>query len=140
MPSVVIVEDDPGVSGMYTYIFKRRGFNVVQARDSMEGLKVLEVSQPDAIILDLLMPGENGIEFLKRAKLHDRMPNTKVFVVSNVESDEFAKQLEPFKIAKYVTKAEYTPNRVVEMVEESLAKEAGGLRISWLSKLWGKRR
>ena len=139
MPSVVIVEDDPGVSGMYTYIFKRRGFTVHQARDSMEGQKIVDLVKPNAIILDLLMPGENGIDFLKRANLHEKMPATKVFVVSNVDSEEFAKQLEPFKVEKYVTKAEYTPNRVVEMVEESLAKESGSLRVSWLKRMFGRR-
>jgi CheY-like chemotaxis protein len=120
---------------MYTFVLKRRGFTVHQARDSMEGLRVLEVAKPDAIILDLVMPGENGIEFLQRADLKDKLPHTKVFVVSNVESDEFAKQLEAFKIEKYVTKVQYPPNRIVDMVEDSLGREAGKLRLPWMSRL-----
>jgi DNA-binding NtrC family response regulator len=122
MPSVLIVEDDPGISGMYAYIFKRRGFTVHQARDSMEALRAVELVKPSAIVLDILMPGETGIEFLKRANLKDKSPGTKVFVVSNVESAEFAKELEPFKVAAYWTKAEKTPSSVVELVEQVLAK------------------
>lgn len=138
MPSVLIVEDDPSVSGMYTYIFKRRGFTVHQARDAMEGMRIMELVRPSALILDLLMPGENGIEFLKRADMKKKYPETKLFVVSNVGNEEFAKQLEPFKVANYVTKAEKTPNQVVEMVEQALASEAGGLRMPWWSWLRGR--
>jgi DNA-binding NarL/FixJ family response regulator len=137
MPTVLVVEDDPNVSGLYTFVLKKRGFVVHQARDAEEGMKLLDMVKPNVIILDLLMPGDNGIDFLKKAQLEKNYPSTKVFVASNVDSDEFAKQLEPFHVEGYVVKAQYTPHRVADMVERSLAVEAGRLRLPLLARLRG---
>jgi DNA-binding response OmpR family regulator len=135
VPDILIVEDDPSVSGLYAYILKKRGYLVHQARDAEEGLKVLATVKPSLILLDLLMPGDSGVEFLRRADLKAQYPGTKVIVASNVESREFAKSLEPYDIAGYVTKAEYTPHRVADLVERTLGVEAGQLRLGLLRRL-----
>ena len=141
MPTILIVEDDPNISGLYSYILKKRGHQVTQARNSDEGLRLLRTVRPQLIILDLLMPGDNGVEFLHQANLDGDYPDTKVLVVSNVDSPEFAKQLEPYPVSDYLTKAEYTPSRIADKVEEILGGESGGLRLApldWIAR-WLRR-
>jgi DNA-binding response OmpR family regulator len=137
MPSILIVEDDPNISGLYSFILKKRGHQVVQAMNVDEGLKYLAEFRPELIILDLLMPVENGVDFLKKAELAKDYPQTKVLVVSNVDSADFAKQLEPYHVADYLTKAEYTPHRIADKIEGLLGVEAGKLKLGpfkWIKK------
>jgi DNA-binding NarL/FixJ family response regulator len=114
----MIVEDDPNISGLYTYILKKRGHTVIQARNSDEALADIAAVKPSLIILDLLMPGDNGVEFLRKADLAKTSPQTKVLVVSNVESPEFAKQLEPYHVEDYLIKTAYSPHRIADLVEQ----------------------
>jgi DNA-binding response OmpR family regulator len=122
VPDILIVEDDPNISGLYAYILKKRGYVVQQARDSDEGLMYLERMRPALIILDLLMPGDNGVAFLRQAQLEKNYPRTKVMVVSNVDTPEFEKQLAPYHVAHYLTKAEYTPHRLADIIEKMIER------------------
>jgi DNA-binding response OmpR family regulator len=130
-----VVEDDPNISGLYAFKLKQRGHKVIQARDVEEALKYLDQFEPQLIILDLLMPVENGIDFLRQAELEKNYPQTKVLVVSNADNAEFAKQLEPYHVADYLTKAEYTPKRIADRIEEMLGVEAGSLRLGPLKRI-----
>jgi two-component system, OmpR family, response regulator len=135
VPDILIVEDDPSISGLYTYILKKRGYLVHQARDVHEGLQVLESTKPNLLLLDLLMPGESGLDFLSQANLAKQYPGTKVIIVSNVDSQEFEEQLKPYRVERYLTKAEYTPHRVADVVEQALGVEAGQLRLGLLGRI-----
>jgi DNA-binding NarL/FixJ family response regulator len=95
----------------------------------------LSSALPSLIILDLLMPGDNGVEFLKKANLAKNYPQTKVLVVSNVESPEFAEQLKPFHVVDYLIKADYSPHRIADIVEKAVNAETGGIKVpSWLRR------
>ncbi len=138
MANILIVEDDPNISGLYTFILKKRGHTVIQARDSDEALRDIATVRPSMIILDLLMPGDNGVEFLRKANLAETSPETKVLVVSNVESPEFAKQLEPFHVLDYLIKTDYSPHRIADVVEKTVSSESGRLSMPvWVRRLFG---
>jgi DNA-binding NtrC family response regulator len=139
MAHILIVEDDPNISGLYYYILKKRGHTVLQARDSDEALGDIALIRPSLIILDLLMPGDNGVEFLRKANLAVNSPETKVLVVSNVESPEFAKQLEPFHVLDYLIKTDYSPHRIADIVEKAVSRESGALRMpAWFRQLFSR--
>lgn len=139
MANILVVEDDPNISGLYSYILKKRGHTVLQARDSDEALSDIAVTHPSLIILDLLMPGDNGVEFLRKADLAHTSPATKVLVVSNVESADFAKQLEPYHVIDYLIKTDYSPHRIADIVEKAVSSESGLLRVPhWLRRLFSK--
>lgn len=119
MASVLIIEDDPNVRGQYASALKKRGYQVVQARDAQEGVQALDIAAPDVVLLDMLMPGGTGVSLLERADLANRYPKTKVVVASNVERSEFA-DLDKFKIDRYVVKAEVTPHTLADVVDDVL--------------------
>ena len=90
---VAIVEDDEAVCDALATLLVLESYSV---RTYASGEAFMRAAsnkwQPDCLLLDLLMPGENGIEFLQEADIKKKFPGTKVFVVSNVDSEEFAKQ------------------------------------------------
>ena len=65
---VLLVEDDPGARRLVEFTLQQAGFEVVMAKDGKEGLKVAQNEQPDAIIMDVMMPMMGGYEACLRLK------------------------------------------------------------------------
>ena len=65
---ILIVDDDPDILDALAMILESRGYEVVTARDGVEGLANLKAEKPDLMILDLLMPKMDGFSVLKELK------------------------------------------------------------------------
>lgn len=66
MATILIVEDERAQRILYKEEISDMGHRVVLARDGIEALKKMETHQPDLIILDIMMPGMNGLETLQK--------------------------------------------------------------------------
>ena len=66
MPTLLIIEDDNNLRRLYTQEFTEEGYRTLGAANSQEALALLGKHTPDIIILDLVMPGMDGIETLER--------------------------------------------------------------------------
>jgi len=62
---ILVVDDDPDILDATAMILESRGYDVVTARDGMEGLANLKAETPDLLILDLLMPKMDGFSVLR---------------------------------------------------------------------------
>ena len=61
MPAkILVVDDDPDILDAVALILESQGYDVVTARDGVEGLDTLRAENPDLMILDLLMPRKDG--------------------------------------------------------------------------------
>jgi DNA-binding response OmpR family regulator len=65
---ILVVDDDPDVLEAISIILEANGYEVVTARDGLDGLDKLKVEKPDLMILDLLMPKMDGFEVCKELK------------------------------------------------------------------------
>ncbi len=63
--AVLVIDDDPGVSQVLERVFAWEGWRVLRAQDGPAGLRVYEAERPDLVLLDLAMPGMNGLEVLE---------------------------------------------------------------------------
>ena len=77
---ILIIDDEPIMLENMAVYFQDSGFSVIQAGDGKEGLKAFAGHQPDLVLLDLRMPGMDGLEVLSRLK--KRSPDTPVIVVT----------------------------------------------------------
>lgn len=68
MPKILIVEDDPLTAKLYRDFLARGGYEVEIAIDGSSGLDQAQALAPDGILVDLMMPGINGVEFVKRLR------------------------------------------------------------------------
>jgi two-component system alkaline phosphatase synthesis response regulator PhoP len=59
---ILIVEDDPSVLRATSYIMEKEGYEVLTAQNGLEGLKKARESNPDLLILDVMLPGIDGFE------------------------------------------------------------------------------
>jgi len=65
MGKILVVDDDPDILDAVTLILESQGYEVVTARDGIEGLANLKAEQPDLMILDLMMPRMDGFAVCK---------------------------------------------------------------------------
>ncbi|MBI3620762.1 MAG: response regulator transcription factor [Nitrospirae bacterium] len=62
---VIIIEDDPDIAGLVEHYLAAEGFKVGHSRDGVEGLKRVKAAPPDLVILDLMLPGLDGLDVCK---------------------------------------------------------------------------
>ena len=62
-PLILIVEDDPDVLGLVVTLLTGEGYRVAIAEDGKEGLTAARRERPDLIVLDLMMPRMNALQF-----------------------------------------------------------------------------
>ena len=122
MAKILIIEDDPSLRKIYVAILSMEGFNVTGAFDGQEGLRLAAEIQPDLILLDMMMPNMNGIEFLRAYDILGQHPKVKVIAFSNTEKPEFVNEARKLGATRYTAKYSFTPKTLVSLIRETLAE------------------
>lgn len=102
---------------MYATKFKEAGHEVVAAENGAAALELLKGDRYDAVILDMVMPGMDGITFLTQAVKSGDASDAKFIVLSNQGEETDKKQAMEAGAAGYIVKAESVPSDVVAKVE-----------------------
>ena len=79
---VLVVDDDMPLRGMLSAALRQHGFQVLLAGDGGEAQRAFVIHHPDIILLDLMMPGENGWDFLQRLKETGHLGTIPIIVIS----------------------------------------------------------
>lgn len=79
---IVIVEDEPDILEVLSYNLKREGFEVTTALDGTTGLGLVEKLAPDLVLLDLMLPGIDGLEICRQIKGNKKLAHISVIMVS----------------------------------------------------------
>lgn len=80
--NVLVVDDELGALTLIGIMLERGGFNVLKAKDADNALAVLDQSTPDLIILDVMMPGINGIELCRIIRKRPDTSHVPVLILS----------------------------------------------------------
>lgn len=121
MSKIVIIEDDRSILEMYSLKFRAEGFTVYGASNGEDGLKVLSGTNPDVVLLDLMMPVMDGETMLKHLRATPWGKAIPVFIMTNLSRDEAPKGLERLGVTDYIIKANTTPHAVWEKVQAVLS-------------------
>ncbi len=87
-PSILIVDDEPSILQSLSGLLSDEGFGVITASTGYEALKIIDAESPDLVLLDIWMPGIDGIETLKEIKKVN--PHIQVIIISGHGSIETA--------------------------------------------------
>jgi DNA-binding NtrC family response regulator len=99
---VLIVDDEPRLRDMLTRSTREMGYEPVSARSAEQAAKVLEQDGFDAMILDLNLPGMNGLEFL--ARVRSRWPDLQVIILTGYGDLEAARKAIRLDAVDFLTK------------------------------------
>ncbi len=120
MAKVLIVDDEKILTTAYELVLSKDRHKVFIANRPQDGLDLVAQEHPDVLLLDMLMPDMNGIEFLKAL----RKKKLKVPVIlgfSNIENEEVIRAAKKLGIKEYLLKVNYTPRQIADLVA-TLAK------------------
>ena len=120
MKKILIIEDEKILANMYRDKFSQAGFKVLKAFEAKEGLALAKKEKPDLIILDILLPKENGIFFLEKWRKTPAISSALVIAFSNYDDPEIKRQAKKLGARDYLIKTDYTPEEVVNKVKEYL--------------------
>lgn len=71
---ILIVDDEPSIVEVVTLYLRRAGYDVASANDGTTALRLLTVERPDLVILDLMLPGVDGLEITRRLRAEGDTP------------------------------------------------------------------
>lgn len=121
MAKILIIEDDPLMSRLYQKAFTFEGYQVVSAFDGEEGWEKMKQENPNLILLDIMMPKLNGLQFLEKIKKDPDYKKIPVVCLTNLAGQQDAEKALLLGAVKYIVKSEYEPKQVVNMIKEILA-------------------
>jgi CheY-like chemotaxis protein len=104
--TVVIIEDDPTAATYYATLFRGNGYHVEVANDGVSGVDLCTRLQPQLIMLDVMMPRQNGILVLQTLRASDETKNTPVVVMSNFSEPTLIKRAIQLGALEYVIKTQ----------------------------------
>ncbi len=101
MKKILLVDDEEGIQMLYREELEDDGYEVISAYTGEEGLQKFKDESPDLVILDIQMPGMNGIETLRQMK----MINPDLPVILSSAYNEYKQDLGAWASDEYVVKS-----------------------------------
>ena len=133
-PKILVVDDDPAINEMLTIVLEAEGFQTSSVTDGAEAVQTFRSFSPDLILLDLMLPGMNGIDICREIRKESAVPivmltakTDTVDVVLGLESGADDYITKPFKPKELVARIRARLRRTDETPADVL--EVGDLTV-----------
>jgi CheY-like chemotaxis protein len=120
MKQILIIEDEKPLRDAFAFLMTSEGYAVELAENGKVALEKLKACKPDLLILDVLMPIMNGLEFLKRAKLPKRFPKLKTLMLSNLSDPVTLDEARAYGVTSLILKADLSPSELAATVKNMI--------------------
>ena len=114
---VLVVEDDKLLSSLVVRKLKSDKFDVLYAPNGEDALVLLEKELPQVILLDILLPGIDGFEVLKRVKANEKLKGIPVVILSNLGQESDIEQGKRLGAIAFLVKASLTLDEIAKEVK-----------------------
>jgi len=118
---ILIIEDESFLQELLSRKFAFEHFEPAIASNVEEARIVLQQGSMDAILLDIMLPGVDGLSFLKELRADPRWNKTPVIIISNLSQDDEIKKVREAGASDYIVKAQADPDEVVAKVRQCVA-------------------
>ena len=92
-PTILVIEDYSDTRELLSVLLHRRGYNVIEAEDGVEGLLKAGGSYPDLILLDLSLPEMDGVEVARHIRAQPKLSRIPIFVVSAYVTEDIRQEV-----------------------------------------------
>ncbi|AMO91096.1 transcriptional regulatory, C terminal family protein [Corynebacterium simulans] len=127
-PKILVVDDDPAISEMLTIVLEAEGFEPIAVTDGNEAVPAFHEHEPELILLDLMLPGMNGVDICRAIRSESAVPivmltakTDTVDVVLGLESGADDYITKPFKpkelVARIRARLRRTDSSSSELIE-----------------------
>jgi DNA-binding response OmpR family regulator len=123
MSKILIAEDEAVLREAYATILIHSGYEVLEATNGKDVLKILEETEPDLLILDMLMPILSGSELLHKFRLKENHPKLKILAFTNLSDQEIIKELRLYGVDRYLLKSSIMPHELIANIKKLLRQK-----------------
>ena len=117
---LLVIDDDAAVTDLLSLLLKSQGFEVTATNNSADGLAMIRETQPDLVILDLMMPEMDGWEVCRSVRQFSQVP---IIILSALNDPSMIASVLDAGADDYLTKP--TPSRVLVAHINRLTKRNG---------------
>ena len=119
---ILIVEDDKFLREMLVKKLFEAGFDIQPAIDSPSAFESLSTRKPDVILLDLMLPGEDGFSILGKLRAAEETKETPVIILSNLGQQDDVKKALDLGATDFMVKANFTIDEIAKKLNELIGK------------------
>ena len=123
LPTILLVEDFDDTRLMMKMWLEKRGYRVVEAETGEEAITLAQQEAPDLIIMDVMMPGMNGLDATQRIRQYQALRRTPIVAVSAYGADEYRRLALDAGCNEYVS-TPFEPIALAELITSLLATGA----------------
>ena len=116
--TILIVEDDEFLRSLTAKRLEKENYHIEVAVDGESAISMIETSQPSLILLDLLLPGKDGFEVLKKIRETDSTKAIPVIIFSNLGQKEDIEKAKALGVDDFLIKANFTLDDVVGKIKK----------------------
>ena len=120
MKKILIIEDDQIVANVYRNKLAQEGYQAEVALDGETGLKEMRTFQPDAIVLDLMLPGMSGVEVIRQVRSEADFSKLPIIVFSNTYLTNLIQDAWKAGATKCVSKINCPPKDLLELMRRTI--------------------
>ncbi len=119
---ILIIEDETALLYALKAELSQNNFEVLTAVDGEKGLEAIEQEKPNVVILDLLLPGIDGFEILRRTKKNPATKNIPIIVITNLGDKESFEKGKKLGADDYLVKTDYSLEEVIKKLNNLIEK------------------
>jgi len=125
-PVILIIEDDPEIRELLSHSFSRESWKLLQAKTGEEGLDILKTEKVNCILLDIMLPGIDGLKVLKKIRNIENCKNIPI-IMTTARSEE-ADIITGLELGAddYVVKP-YSPKVLIARIRAGLRRQEEGV-------------
>jgi DNA-binding response OmpR family regulator len=125
MKKVIIIEDDPIVAHIYRTRLEKEGYSVETCADGQNGFYRIHEFNPDAVLLDLMLPKMNGVDILKKIRAQSKYGRIPIVVFTNAYVPNMIQEAFSAGASQVFNKATITPRQILDALNLLLFTPGG---------------
>ena len=118
--TILLVEDFDDTRLMMKMWLVKNGYRVVEAETGEEAINIAQRELPDLILMDVMMPGMNGLDATQRIRQYQALRRTPIIAVSAYGADEYRSMAIESGCNEYVS-TPFEPSALAELIENLIA-------------------
>ncbi|MEK7143970.1 MAG: response regulator [Patescibacteria group bacterium] len=118
MEKILVVEDDQFLASLLKNRLQKEGFDVLLAKDGEEALNILESTQPELVLLDIILPKKSGFEVMEEVRENPKLEKLAVVIISNLGQPEDMVRGQQLGAIEYFIKAKTPLDELIKKIKE----------------------
>jgi two-component system, OmpR family, alkaline phosphatase synthesis response regulator PhoP len=129
---ILFVEDDEGFFNLFSAALSMRGYNIIHVADGSKAVEKARSEKPDLVLLDIILPGMNGLDILKELKESDETKGIKIVMLTNFGTDSNVNRAVELGADDYLMKYNVVPSELPDKIASLLGEtsESGVKMVS----------